>query len=145
MGGGHVPIDPPDKEGERRPSLLPSVEGVRLADAPILILVYFHTAIRAEIAELRRVAVSAAADEKSESHLREFVLELSRRFEFFKLVYKYHCAAEDEVSYDLAFLFCLVAEKMEERKRKIPMALPFQIKVNIYIYIYSFVLLKENL
>ncbi|XVF54236.1 hypothetical protein PTKIN_Ptkin05aG0164300 [Pterospermum kingtungense] len=97
MGGGYAPIDPPDKEEEERPSLLPAVEGVRLADAPILILVYFHTAIRAEIAELRRVAISAAADEKSESQLRELVVELSRRFEFLKLVYKYHCAAEDEV------------------------------------------------
>ncbi|XVF12013.1 hypothetical protein REPUB_Repub08aG0078000 [Reevesia pubescens] len=96
MGGAHAPSDPPDKE-EERPSPLPSLAGVRLADAPILLLIYFHTAIRAELAELRRVAVAAAADGKSDSHLREFRAELSRRFEFLKLVYKYHCAAEDEV------------------------------------------------
>ncbi|XP_022768172.1 zinc finger protein BRUTUS-like At1g74770 [Durio zibethinus] len=97
MGGGHAPTDPPEKEEEERPSLLPSMDGLRLAEAPILLLVYFHFAIRAELAELRRVAVAAAADEKSESHSRELVVELSGRFQFLKLVYKYHCAAEDEV------------------------------------------------
>ncbi|XVF09170.1 hypothetical protein REPUB_Repub07fG0068500 [Reevesia pubescens] len=98
MGGGHAPTDPPYKVAEEeRPLPLPSVAGVRLADAPILLLVCFHTAVRAELAELRRVAVAAAADGKSESHSREFAVELSGRFEFLKLVYKYHCAAEDEV------------------------------------------------
>ena len=117
MGGVHAPTDPPDKE-EERPLPLPALDGVRLSDAPILLLVYFHTAIRAELAELRRVAVVAAAGEKSESHSRELVVELSRRFEFLKLVYKYHCAAEDEVSSDFAFLFCLGCQEMKERKRK---------------------------
>ncbi|WRX17327.1 zinc finger protein [Theobroma cacao] len=102
MGGGRAPKDPPDKEEERpspssSPWLPPSLAGVRLADAPILLLVYFHEAIRTELSELRRVAVAAAADEKSESHSREFAVELSGRFEFLKLVCKYHCAAEDEV------------------------------------------------
>ncbi|XVE54866.1 hypothetical protein DITRI_Ditri03aG0117000 [Diplodiscus trichospermus] len=98
MGGGRAPVDPPDREEEKRPSPLPVVDGVRLADAPILLLVYFHTAIRAELAELRRAAVAVAAtDENRESYSRELVVDLSRRFEFLKLVYKYHCAAEDEV------------------------------------------------
>ncbi|OMO57245.1 Zinc finger, RING-type [Corchorus olitorius] len=103
MGGGRAPKDPPDKEDQARPSpsspplLLPAVAATRLADAPILLLVYFHNAIRAELSELRRVALAAAAEAKSVSEAREFVVELSRRFEFLNLVYKYHCAAEDEV------------------------------------------------
>ncbi|OMO96591.1 Zinc finger, RING-type [Corchorus capsularis] len=103
MGGGRAPKDPPDKEDQARPSpsspplLLPAVAATRLADAPILLLVYFHNAIRAELSELRRVALAAAAEAKSVSEARGFVVELSRRFEFLNLVYKYHCAAEDEV------------------------------------------------
>ncbi|KAB2053368.1 hypothetical protein ES319_A12G183300v1 [Gossypium barbadense] len=96
MGGGQAHSDPPDKEEDRK-SPLAAVAGLRLQDAPILFLLYFHTAIRAELTELRRLAVAAAADGKSDSYSREFVVELFRRFEFLKLVCKYHCAAEDEV------------------------------------------------
>ncbi|KAL5544275.1 hypothetical protein UlMin_008059 [Ulmus minor] len=66
----------------------------RLADAPIHLLVYFHKAFRAEVADLRGVVSDAL---ESGSHSREFVLELLRRFEFLKIACKYHCAAEDEV------------------------------------------------
>lgn len=130
MGGGRAPKDPPDKEEERpspssSPWLPPSLAGVRLADAPILLLVYFHEAIRTELSELRRVAVAAAADEKSESHSREFAVELSGRFEFLKLFCKYHCAAEDEVSSGICIfiLFGMLAKKKEKHRSP-----PFQIK-----------------
>ncbi|KAK8537558.1 hypothetical protein V6N12_043716 [Hibiscus sabdariffa] len=102
MGGGQTHSDPPEKEEEEEEeqqlqSALSAVSGVRLRDAPIHLLFYFHTAIRAELAELRRLAVAAAEDGKSGSYSREFAAELLRRFEFLKLVCKYHSAAEDEV------------------------------------------------
>lgn len=71
--------------------------GVPLADAPILFFVCFHKALRLELAQLRRAAVKASEVAESGSHGRELVLELRRRFEFLKLVYKYHSATEDEV------------------------------------------------
>ncbi|KAL8118259.1 zinc finger protein BRUTUS-like At1g74770 [Apium graveolens] len=68
--------------------------GVGLADNPILVLVYFHKALRAEFAELRRIAVEAL---ESGRHGGELLVLLRKRFEFLKLFYKYHSAAEDEV------------------------------------------------
>ncbi|XP_022921588.1 zinc finger protein BRUTUS-like At1g74770 [Cucurbita moschata] len=65
-----------------------------LAEAPVLVLIKFHTALRSELADLRRVTLAAA---ESGCYGREFVSELIRRVEFLKLAYKYHCAAEDEV------------------------------------------------
>ena len=120
MGRGNAHSDPPDKEEAKRPLPLPAVASLRLHDAPILLLVYFHTAMRAELAELRRLAVAAAADDKSESHLRDFAVEVLRRFEFLKLVHKYHCAAEDEVSSDCSFvLFGCQENERNEKKKKI--------------------------
>lgn len=67
---------------------------VPLAHAPILLLVYFHKAFRAEVADLRRVV----SDALERGHCtRRLVCELKRRFEFFKLACKYHCVAEDEM------------------------------------------------
>ncbi|XP_022134687.1 zinc finger protein BRUTUS-like At1g18910 isoform X2 [Momordica charantia] len=71
-----------------------SLSRVPLADAPILLLIKFHGALRSELADLRRV--TAAAAERG-SYGGEFVSGLIRRVEFLKLAYKYHCAAEDEV------------------------------------------------
>ncbi|KAL5747354.1 hypothetical protein ACOSP7_024352 [Xanthoceras sorbifolium] len=81
-------------EDEAQPPVSESFSGVRLADAPILLLVYFHKALRAELDELRLTAVNAL---ERGSYDHELILELRRRFEFLKLVYKYHCATEDEV------------------------------------------------
>lgn len=77
---------------------LMAVPGIGLMDAPILLLVYFHKALRAEFTELRRIAVEAS---ESCSHGEGLVIELRRRFEFLKLFYKYHSAAEDEVFFIL--------------------------------------------
>ena len=71
--------------------------GVPLADAPILFFVCFHKALRLELSQLRRAAVKALKVSESGSHGRELLLELQLRFEFLKLVYKYHSATEDEV------------------------------------------------
>lgn len=71
--------------------------GVGLVDNPILVLVYFHKALRAEFAELRRVAVEAL-ERGTHGVEVELLVLLRKRFEFLKLFYKYHSAAEDEVN-----------------------------------------------
>lgn len=76
--------------------------GVGLVDNPILVLVYFHKALRAEFAELRRVAVEAL---ESGTHGVELLVMLRKRFEFLKLFYKYHSAAEDEVNSSSLVIF----------------------------------------
>ncbi|KAK2965932.1 hypothetical protein RJ640_005348 [Escallonia rubra] len=68
--------------------------GVRLEDAPIMFLVLFHRAFREELLELSRIAAEAA---ESGFLCGDVVLDLRRRFEFLKVVYEYHCTAEDEV------------------------------------------------
>ena len=70
---------------------------VSLTEAPILLLIKFHRALRLEVADLRRVTLAAA---ESGGYGGEFVSGLIRRVEFLKLAYKYHCAAEDEVTAD---------------------------------------------
>ncbi|XP_004301304.1 PREDICTED: uncharacterized protein LOC101310711 [Fragaria vesca subsp. vesca] len=65
-----------------------------LAQSPILLLVCFHKAMRAELADLLHVTTAAL---NGGFRGRGFVLEVLRRFEFLKLAYKYHCSAEDEV------------------------------------------------
>lgn len=107
MGAGDSPKYPPDKEKEARPPpSSPAVverecfSDVRLADAPILLLICFHEALREELADLHHLAVTAS---ERGSHGRELIVELRRRFDFLKLAYKYHCAAEDEVNKALFF------------------------------------------
>lgn len=68
---------------------------IRLVDAPILVLDFFHKALRAEFDQLRRIVVEAA--EKTGPYSDHLVTDLRNRFEFLKLFYKYHSAAEDEV------------------------------------------------
>ncbi|KAH9719880.1 zinc finger protein BRUTUS-like [Citrus sinensis] len=96
MDGGDSTENAADKDEDEAPPLSESetFSGVGLADAPILFLVYFHKAQRAELVELHRLAVTAL---ERGFHDRKLILELQRRFEFLKVVYKYHCVAEDEV------------------------------------------------
>lgn len=127
MDGGDSTENAADKDEDEAPPLSESetFPGVGLADAPILLLVYFHKAQRAELVELHRLAVTAL---ERGFHDRKLILELQRRFEFLKVVYKYHCVAEDEVIlihsrthtliHTLQY-FCLVTEKMLLRKVKI--------------------------
>lgn len=69
--------------------------GGSIAENPILLLELFHKAIKAQLDELGRAAASAA--EGGGGGGGDLVADLRRRFEFLKQVYKYHCAAEDEV------------------------------------------------
>lgn len=67
--------------------------GVKVSDAPILLLVTFHKALRAEFNQVCRIASSLDVSSPS----RDLLLDLHHRFQFLKLAYKYHCAAEDEI------------------------------------------------
>ncbi|KAG5230054.1 hypothetical protein OIU76_022103 [Salix suchowensis] len=101
-GGGDPPRFTPGKERDAESPWPPALveaecfSNVRLTDAPILLLVHFHKALRVEIADLRRLAVTASETE-SEPRRHELVVELRQRFDFLKLAYKYHTATEDEV------------------------------------------------
>ncbi|KAJ0257348.1 Zinc finger protein BRUTUS-like [Hirschfeldia incana] len=92
MGVGD-PHKPPDiaSTSSSSSSLVVSIVNARLSDSPILLFVYFHKAFRAQLAELQRLAGDEVRDG---SHL---AVELRRKFDFLKLVYTYHSAAEDEV------------------------------------------------
>ncbi|KAG9138038.1 hypothetical protein Leryth_001307 [Lithospermum erythrorhizon] len=74
------------------PGVLPS--GEQLVDAPVLFLVLSHKAFSEELAQLYGLVVEAA---EMGFLNKDCYFELNRRFKFLKLVYKYHCAAEDEV------------------------------------------------
>lgn len=99
--GGREPKCVPEKGVEPPPppttlSKEDSLCGVKLVDCPILLLVFFHKAMLAELEELRRVAVEASEERGSGGRDLIFV-DFLGRFEFLKIVYKYHCTAEDEV------------------------------------------------
>lgn len=75
--------------------------GVPLVDAPVLFFVCFHEALRGELNHLRAETTSSSLLEDNNhayDDKYELLIELQRRFEFLKLVLKYHCVAEDEVS-----------------------------------------------
>ncbi|KAA8542369.1 hypothetical protein F0562_023494 [Nyssa sinensis] len=95
--GGSEPKCATEKEEELAappPLMAGRLSGIQLVDSPILLFVLFHKALRLELAELHSVAVAAL---ESGSHGLDLILNLRRRFQFLRLVYKYHCAAEDEV------------------------------------------------
>ncbi|GJW24107.1 zinc finger protein BRUTUS-like protein isoform X1 [Tanacetum coccineum] len=70
------------------------IPGDRLRESPILLLLHFHNALREELGDLRRT-VAEALD--SRTYGPDLIQELRRRFEFLKLVNRYHSVAEDEV------------------------------------------------
>lgn len=104
MGVGDPLPLPPDKyrRGNKPPDIASTsssasavsvVNIARLSDSPILLFVYFHKAFRAQLAELQCLAGDTF---RSGSDL---AVELRRKFDFLKVVYKYHSAAEDEVRF----------------------------------------------
>ncbi|KAL0701751.1 hypothetical protein Bca4012_057873 [Brassica carinata] len=94
MGGGDHLHPLPPENASASASTVATVENIKFADAPVLFFVYFHKAFRAQLVELRRLASNAA---EAGSFSVDLAGELCRKFEFLKLVYKYHSAAEDEV------------------------------------------------
>uniref|UniRef100_A0A1J3CE36 Putative RING finger protein C2F3.16 n=1 Tax=Noccaea caerulescens TaxID=107243 RepID=A0A1J3CE36_NOCCA len=89
MGGGNIHPLPPEKNLSAV-----TVVDTKLSDAPVLFFVYFHKAFLAQLVELRSFATDAA---EAGYFGGDLAGELRRKFEFLKLVYKYHSAAEDEV------------------------------------------------
>ncbi|KAG8086337.1 hypothetical protein GUJ93_ZPchr0010g8908 [Zizania palustris] len=63
------------------------------AEAPVLIFVYFHKAIRAELERMHAAAVRLATERSGH------VGELERRCRFLFSLYRHHCNAEDAVSF----------------------------------------------
>lgn len=94
MGGG----DDSSEECQQKKDMVVVGEipfaGVRVIDAPILLLVCFHKAFNAELTELHQITSSLL---EIISPGRDLILDLLRRFRFLKVAYKYHTAAEDEV------------------------------------------------
>ncbi|XP_022150599.1 zinc finger protein BRUTUS-like isoform X2 [Momordica charantia] len=62
-------------------------------ESPILIFVFFHKAIRAELDHLHRDAMDFATSQESGRDIGP----LLQRYHFLRAVYKHHCNAEDEV------------------------------------------------
>ncbi|XP_021761695.1 zinc finger protein BRUTUS-like At1g18910 isoform X1 [Chenopodium quinoa] len=91
--------------GGEESSSSPSPEnfsGDRSSGSPIRVLVFFHKAFRGELGELVRIAEDAVSpagdgDECDKRRRKTAAVELRRRLEFFRTVFWYHCAAEDEV------------------------------------------------
>ncbi|TVT96758.1 hypothetical protein EJB05_58031, partial [Eragrostis curvula] len=69
----------------------PPPGGSSAAEAPVLIFVYFHKAIRAELERLHAAAVRLATDRAGD------VAALEARCRFLFSVYRHHCDAEDAV------------------------------------------------
>jgi zinc finger-like protein len=67
------------------------------AEAPVLIFVYFHKAIRAELEQLHAAAVRLATERRGGD-----VADLESRFRFLFSVYRHHCDAEDAVRFSMA-------------------------------------------
>ncbi|XP_061358857.1 zinc finger protein BRUTUS-like At1g18910 [Gastrolobium bilobum] len=93
MDGGDPAMSDKEDEEDAAADIL---SRVRLVDAPVLLFVCFHKALRSELDQLRDLAETASLEDETR-RCRELILKLRRRFEFLKLALKYHCAAEDEV------------------------------------------------
>ncbi|KAL1216715.1 Zinc finger protein BRUTUS-like [Cardamine amara subsp. amara] len=92
MGGENLHALPPENASVSASAV--TVGNTKLSDAPVLFFVYFHKAFRAQLVELRRFATDAS---EADSFSGDVAVELCRKFEFLKLIYNYHSAAEDEV------------------------------------------------
>ena len=73
----------------RSPS--PTPAGTSATETPVLIFLYFHKAIRAELEALHGAAVLLATERTGD------VAALAERCRFFFSIYKHHCDAEDVV------------------------------------------------
>lgn len=86
-----------------------------LAASPVMLLVFFHQAFRGELSELHLLAADLV-----EGGRPELVAVIRDRFEFLKLAYSYHSAAEDEVRSSVS---CLLRFEHED-----------WIKISIYLF-----------
>ncbi|KAG6601280.1 Zinc finger protein BRUTUS, partial [Cucurbita argyrosperma subsp. sororia] len=74
-------------------SSMESCSRIVAAQSPILIFVFFHKAIRAELDRFHRDAIEFATNQQSGGDIGP----LLQRYHFLRAVYKHHCNAEDEV------------------------------------------------
>ncbi|XWS68841.1 hypothetical protein CRYUN_Cryun04dG0127500 [Craigia yunnanensis] len=91
-GGGGVaimtgPLNPIDSSTPSKPCLKNSA-----SKSPILIFLFFHKAIKAELDGLHRAAMAFATN-----HHDAGLTTLLERCHFLRAIYKHHCHAEDEV------------------------------------------------
>ncbi|CAJ2664463.1 unnamed protein product [Trifolium pratense] len=100
MGGGDPSLsDMEEEEEENDVKVNDSVDILstfRILDAPILLFVCFHKALRFELDQLRVFADTASLEDDPHRYC-ELVVKLQQRFQFLKIALKYHCAAEDEI------------------------------------------------
>ncbi|KAJ8615491.1 hypothetical protein MRB53_034863 [Persea americana] len=79
-----------------------AILGTIVVDSPILLLVCFHKALSAKLANLHRLAnillPSSSSSTITERPSRSSALDLCQRYQFLHNIYKYYCAGEDEVS-----------------------------------------------
>lgn len=68
--------------------------------SPILIFLFFHKAIRAELDALHKAAVAFATNRDCGGD----VSSLLQRYHFLRTIYKHHCNAEDEVGVLVLFM-----------------------------------------
>uniref|UniRef100_A0ACD5TE23 Uncharacterized protein n=1 Tax=Avena sativa TaxID=4498 RepID=A0ACD5TE23_AVESA len=87
-----IPRSPPASSSSSSAEAADSGAAGTAAEAPVLIFVYFHKAIRAELEKLHAAAVRLATEEGGGD-----VAELERRCRFLFSVYRHHCDAEDAV------------------------------------------------
>ncbi|KAK6252682.1 hypothetical protein QUC31_014402 [Theobroma cacao] len=91
-GGGGVavmagPLNPIDSSAPSKSCLKSSA-----SKSPILIFLFFHKAIKAELDGLHRAAMAFATN-----HHDADLTSLLERYHFLRAIYKHHCHAEDEV------------------------------------------------
>lgn len=82
-------------------SSMESCSRIVAAESPILIFVFFHKAIRAELDHFHRDAIEFATNQQSGGDIGP----LLQRYHFLRAVYKHHCNAEDEVFFSFSFQF----------------------------------------
>lgn len=82
-------------------SSMESSSRILALESPILIFVFFHKAIRAELDRFHRDSMEFATNQQSGGD----IAPLLQRYHFLRALYKHHCNAEDEV---FPFLFCSV-------------------------------------
>ncbi|KNA10882.1 hypothetical protein SOVF_140190 [Spinacia oleracea] len=81
-----VDPSPPTSSSSSKPSLKNSAQ-----KSPILIFLFFHKAIKAELEGLHRAAIDFAKNHGTD------IQPLLKRYHFLRCIYKHHCNAEDEV------------------------------------------------
>lgn len=88
MAGPVNAVDPsPPSSSSSKVSLKNSAQ-----NSPILIFLFFHKAIKAELEGLHRAAIDFATNQGSD------IKPLLERYHFLRCIYKHHCNAEDEVA-----------------------------------------------